>query len=511
VPLSLRAAFDHGTVAQCVIDAHGRVVLANRAFTRLTGAGVGALAGDVLPAEAAEALALGGEAEHALGDRWVVSRVSLVGDQIVWQATDVTALRERADVDPLSGAANRRRFEAELDAALRRARRYGGRVGLVLIDLDGFKAVNDQAGHAEGDRVIREVGAALREAVRDTDVVGRLGGDELAVILPSVDEEGAGQVAGTLLSAVRPAGITASIGAAVSRDDGADTPAELLAAADAAMYDAKADGGDRFRVARHGLGGLDLRTAWVDRLREAPRAGRFRLHAQPLVPLRAEPGAPPHHELLLRYVGPDGELVVPGRFLGIAERFGLAPAIDQWVLEQAVGLLRRSHEAGRPLRLSVNVSRLTLGREPLAAQVCSLLAGAALPPGALTVEVTETAVMADLERAADVLGRLREEGVRVAIDDFGTGASSLLELRHLPVDELKIDGAFVRGAIDPGPDRVIVEAVVHLARGLGARTVGEVVADDRSLAALRAAGVDAAQGYHLGMPRPVEDLLELAA
>ena len=511
MPLSLRAAFDHGPVAQCVLDAQGRVLAANAAFARLTGGGPGALAGDLLEPAVAEALAAHGEAEHRLGDRWVLSRVAVTGETVVWQATDVTALRERADLDALSGVANRRRFEAELDRALRHARRYGGRVGLVLIDLDGFKAINDQQGHAAGDRVVRDVGAALREAVRDTDVVGRLGGDEFAVVLPSIDEQGAGQVAGTLLEAVRPAGVTASIGAAVSRDDGADTAAELTAAADGAMYDAKGAGGDRFRLARDGLHGLDLRTAWIDRLREAPALGRFRLHAQPVVAIGADVSGPPHHELLLRYARDDGELVVPNRFLGIAERFGLAPAIDRWVLDQAVGLLRREHDAGRPLRLSVNVSRLTLGREPLAAQVTGLLDGAGLPPGALTIEITETAVMADLEHAADVLGRLRALGVRIALDDFGTGCSSLMELRHLPVDELKIDGAFVRGAADGGPDRVIVEAVVHLARGLGARTVGEVVADGRALAALREAGVDAAQGYHLGMPRPVEDLLAVAA
>lgn len=436
-------------------------------------------------------------------------------------------LQHLADHDALTGLYNRRRFEEELDRTLAAAERYGRSGAVIVLDLDGFKYVNDTLGHPVGDELIARLGGALRAELRETDVIARLGGDEFGVILPEADATEAGTVASKLLRAVerdgvvadslRHARVTASAGLALFDGAAGLTAEELLVEADIAMYDAKEGG--RNRSARHerdeaGPGRRVSRLSWLERIREALDEDRLELHAQPIVPLAdADDDADdaPTFELLLRMRTHDGDLVPPATFLPIAERFDLVQAIDRWVIGRAVGLVREQHAAGHPVVLSVNLSGRTMGDAAFGGWLEELLTRTPVPDGSLIVEITETAAIVNLDRARALADTLRRLGCRLALDDFGAGFASFSYLKHLRFDVLKIDGEFVRGLRDNPTDRLVVEAVVAIARGLGTPSLAEFVTDDDTLAAVRALGVDYAQGFHLGRPVPVADALRAVA
>jgi diguanylate cyclase (GGDEF)-like protein/PAS domain S-box-containing protein len=447
----------------------------------------------------------------------------------VLQVVDITErkrvegqLQHLADHDALTGLLNRRRFAAELDRVLAEAERYARPGAVLVIDLDGFKYVNDTLGHRAGDELIARLAATLRAELRETDVIARLGGDEFGVILPESSAEEAGIVSGKLLRAVerdgvvadqvRHARVTASIGLATF--DGADglSAEELLVEADIAMYDAKEGG--RNRAAAHeraepGPGRHVSRLSWLERIRRALADDAFELYAQPIVALAGDEDVPAF-ELLLRMRSDGDDVVPPATFLPIAERFDLIQDIDRWVVERAVALVRREHDADRPLTLSVNLSGRTMGDAAFAGWLEALLTDTPVPPGRLIFEITETAAIVNVERARTLGATLRRLGCRLALDDFGAGFASFNYLKHLHFDVLKIDGEFVRGLNDNPTDRLVVEAVVAIARGLGTPSLAEFVTDSDTLDAVRALGVDYAQGFHLGRPAPVEVALRVA-
>jgi diguanylate cyclase (GGDEF)-like protein/PAS domain S-box-containing protein len=433
-------------------------------------------------------------------------------------------LQYLADHDALTGLFNRRRFEEELERVLAGAERYHRAGAVLVLDLDGFKYVNDTLGHPVGDELIARLAATLRAELRETDVIARLGGDEFGVILPEATEVEAAGVAAKLLRAVerdgivadasRHARVTASAGLAIF--DGTDglSPEELLVEADIAMYDAKEAG--RNRSALHertavGAGRNVSRLSWLERIRTALAEDRFELHAQPIVPLGPDGGdAAPAFELLIRMRTEGGELVPPATFLPIAERFDLVQAIDRWVVGRAVALLHREHAAGRPVTLSVNLSGRTMGDAEFAGWLEELLTRTPVPAGRLIVEITETAAIVNLERARALADTLRRLGCLLALDDFGAGFASFGYLKHLRFDVLKIDGEFVRDILADPTDRLVVEAVVAIARGLGTPSMAEFVGDSATLDTVRELGVDYAQGFHLGRPLPVDEALGLA-
>ncbi|MDX6726549.1 MAG: hypothetical protein QOK49_1354 [Baekduia sp.] len=433
-------------------------------------------------------------------------------------------LQYLADHDALTGLYNRRRFEEELERVLAGAERYGRHGAVLVLDLDGFKYVNDTLGHPVGDELIARLAGTLRDELRETDVIARLGGDEFGIILPEAGEDEAAGVAGKVLRAIerdgivadssRHARVTASAGLALFAGGDGLTAEELLVEADIAMYDAKEAG--RNRSSRHEREGLESgrhvsRLSWLERIRGALAEDRFELHAQPIVALAesTDEEAPPAFELLLRMRTDDDELAGPAAFLPIAERFDLIQAIDRWVVSRAVALLRREHDAGRPVTLSVNVSGRTIGDADFAGWLEELLTVTPVPRGRLIVEITETAAIVNLDRARALAGTLRRLGCLLALDDFGAGFASFSYLKHLRFDVLKIDGDFVQGLRDNPTDRLVVEAVVAIARGLGTPSLAEFVADSDTLDAVRELGVDYAQGFHLGRPMPVEDALGL--
>jgi diguanylate cyclase (GGDEF)-like protein/PAS domain S-box-containing protein len=551
-----RAAFEHAPIGVCVLDFHGddpgQWVTVNPALARLLGYEREELLGHrisaILHPEELDvtrkrlAALVAGEEEritaecrmvHAGGHLvWVLVTVAAVPDEAgrpaygIGQIVDITErkrfegqLQYLADHDALTGLFNRRRFEEELDRALASAERYRHRGAVLVLDLDGFKHVNDTLGHPVGDELIARLASTLRDELRESDVIARLGGDEFGVILPESSESEATAVAAKLLRAVERDGIvadstgharvTASVGLATF--DGADglSAEELLVEADIAMYDAKEAGRNRAATAERpetGPGRHVSRLSWLERIRSALAEDRFELHAQPIVAV-GDVDAPPTLELLIRMRADSGELVPPATFLPIAERFDLVQDIDRWVIARAVELVRREHDAGRPVTLSVNVSGRTMGDADFAGWLQELLTTTPVPPQRLIVEITETAAIVNLERARTLADTLRRLGCLLALDDFGTGFASFAYLKHLRFDILKIDGEFVRGLRENTTDRLVVEAVVAIARGLGTPSLAEFVADADTLDAVRALGVDYVQGFHLGRPLPVDEAL----
>jgi diguanylate cyclase (GGDEF)-like protein/PAS domain S-box-containing protein len=423
-----------------------------------------------------------------------------------------------ADHDPLTGLFNRRRFEAELDRVVADSCETGERGALLVLDLDGFKVVNDRFGHSVGDDLVAHIGGLLRESVRKSDFIARLGGDEFAIIVRDCALSDAVEIAEKVLESIRGRGmlvtpkatarVTTSIGIALYGPAPTATADELAVEADIAMYQAKADGRNGYAVysadGTHRKG-LVERDSWYSRLRRALDEDRFVMYAQPIIPICG--AGMPRFELLVRMLDDAGQIVMPGAFLLNAERFDLIGELDRWVIARAVSLLHQHAKVGNDFSLSVNLSGKTMNDLELAGDVGELLKRKPIPSGRLVVEVTETAAIVNIERARELAQQLRHLGCLFALDDFGSGFSSFYYLKHLQFDYVKIDGEFITKLVSTETDQLLVQAVVGIARGLGTLTVAEFVGDAETVALLRQLGVDYGQGYHLGRPAPVEKLL----
>jgi diguanylate cyclase (GGDEF)-like protein/PAS domain S-box-containing protein len=423
-------------------------------------------------------------------------------------------LQHLADHDGLTDLFNHRRFHEELAREVAAAERYGTRGAVLALDLDNLKHVNDTLGHEAGNQLIARVAELVGKRLRKTDILARIGGDEFAAILPNAGWAQARQIAGELLCVIREQAIlntprgscrtSASIGITVfGRGSDQSSGEDLLTEADMAMYDAKQAGRDRVHSYDPGSA-RQLRRTWAQQIREALADDRFTLHAQPIVALGDAGGT--RHELLVRMIGTGGDLIAPAMFLSTAERLNLVQELDRWVVRQAIALLVESDRDGRDDRFSVNLSALSMADPQLPTLIARELATSGADPAGLTFEVTETAAINDFDRARTFVHKLGELGCSFALDDFGTGFASFYNLKHLPFDELKIDGEFIDHLPDSRANQLIVRSVVEIARGLGKRTVAECVGDDATVELLRSYGVDSAQGYHLGRPVPVEAL-----
>jgi len=392
---------------------------------------------------------------------------------------------------------------------LAQARRFSHSLALVFLDLDHFKDVNDTLGHWMGDQLLAQVGRLFRQQLRDTDIAARLGGDEFTAILPQTDTAAAIAAAGRIVEALanekfeaaaQPCSVTGSIGVAVYPAHGA-TGEELLSHADLAMYRAKETGRNRVSVYSSDADWqkeVETKLAWRRRIVDALEHDRFFLHAQPILDLRH--GAIRQYELLLRMAGDDGEEVSAGLFIENAERFGLVQGIDRWVVHRAIELLASCEGQAKGLVLEANISGKALSDRTLLEAIRRDLVSAQVDPARLVLEVTETAAISNLFEAQEFVQELKEIGCRFALDDFGVGFSSFYQLKHLPVDFLKIDGTFIKELRSSEVDQHLVKAIVELAHALGKETIAEFVGDGAALTLLRTFGVDYAQGYHIGRP-----------
>ncbi|HYX77735.1 MAG TPA: EAL domain-containing protein, partial [Solirubrobacterales bacterium] len=421
-------------------------------------------------------------------------------------------LRFLADHDALTGLFNRRRFMQELAHQIELSDRYEAGGAVLLLDLDNFKEINDSLGHGAGDEAVRAVALVLQRRLRSSDVVARLGGDEFAILLPQADEESARAVASDLVQALRShpffvAGrrvrITTSVGAAVFQPGEEHDAETLLASADIAMYETKKAGRDGISVyspADRPQAVLEARLSWPDRIRTSLQTSSFSLWLQPIQDLRS--GRIAQFEVLVRMRDPDGGPIPPGAFLAAAERSGLIVDLDRWMIRRSIELVAREDAFGPDTDLEVNVSGRSIGDTELPAMIEATIAEHGVDPGRLIFEVTETAAIANMAEARAFASTLTRLGCRFALDDFGAGFGSFYYLKHLPLDFLKIDGDFVRHLPTSEVDQVLVRGMVEVARGLGVKTVAEFVEDQATLELLRDYGVDLAQGFHVGPPRP---------
>lgn len=434
-------------------------------------------------------------------------------EDVTNRAKMAESLRHRALHDPLTGLPNRALLHERLTRALIQADRTGEGVGLLLIDLDQFKEVNDALGHAYGDGLLRELATRLSSQLRDCDTVARLGGDEFAVLLTTgADEAGTLDVANRVAELCeRPVEVgeyrlqvSASVGIALAPLHANDAET-LLRRADGAMYDSKRKGGGvSIYSPRHELKAV-RRLELLGDLRAAIGDDAFVVHYQPRVEVATL--RPVGIEALVRWNHPRHGLLLPDEFIELAEVSGAIRLLTQVVTERATSDLR---SLGTPdLTVSVNLSTRNLYDPDLVAWVTSMVGQLDAPAGSLCFELTESQLMDDPSQSAEVLNRLHAVGVRFSVDDFGTGPSSLAMLRELPLDEVKIDRCFVAD-LEHGDDRV-VRSVIALGHHLGLRVVAEGVESPEVLARLREMGCDLAQGYHLAMPMPLGELTEYLA
>ena len=423
-------------------------------------------------------------------------------------------LQVLAHYDSLTGLGNRHLFLNRLTNAIAQARRDGRSAALMYLDLDHFKRINDSLGHDVGDRVLALIGGRLKETMRDVDTVARIGGDEFTVIASALaDAEHARAVAQKLLARIhepmridsREFVLTASIGITMLPHDGTD-PTTLMRNADLALYRCKESGRHGFQFFLDEMNRTVVARMHMEaEMREALREGRFDLAYQPQFSL--PDGRVECVEALLRWTREDGSPASIPETIHVAENAGLMVDLGGWVLRRACEDIA-AHDAagGPPLRVSVNLSPRQLHDALLLEKVQHVLEATLLPASRLELEITETSLIENFDRAATTLERLRRMGVRVAIDDFGVGYSSLSYLRRLPVDRLKVDRSFVRDIEHDEADRSLVETIVAMARVLSLDVVAEGVENEKQLGHLLDLGCRSVQGYLLAMPRPLEEL-----
>jgi len=526
--LRLLQALPHGLA---VLDEDGRFAFANEACARLLAWPSGReLVGhswrELVDVPDAEPLEQEGFARARAGEAWrgeavarrkdgvhvplAVVLLPLGGRRMALALDDVSTTRALeaqlgalAHRDPLTGLPNRRLFEDRLEIALAQAHRYRHRVALIVVDLDRFKQVNDGFGHAAGDELLRGVAERLGATVREGDTVARLGGDEFTMLLPGIHyAEDLAAISRKLVESLRKpfrlegreVHVTASGGISLYPEDGEDGDA-LLKSADAAMYRAKERGRDNFQLFSQAMAEKALeRRSLEDSLRAALDKQELTLHYQPSLELAT--GRVTGVEALLRWQRPELGVMSPKDFMALADFTGVMLSVGPWVLETACRQAREWQRRGsRGLRLMVNLSAQELQQDDLVVHVEKALAASGLSPDALHLEIPEGYAMQDLARTIATLRELRAVGVHLAIDGFGTGFTSLAHLRQLPVDTLKIDLSFVRGATTDADDASVVTAVIAVAHSLGLRVVAQGVETEAQVALLRSLACDEVQGY----------------
>jgi diguanylate cyclase (GGDEF)-like protein len=420
-------------------------------------------------------------------------------------------LAYHASHDALTSLVNRLEFENRLKHALHTAAGQGRQHVVMYLDLDQFKIVNDTCGHAAGDQLLRQVSSLLKQLVREGDSLARLGGDEFGVLLENCPMQEAIRIADELRQCIgdfrfvsegRSFSIGASIGV-VQIADGSLSLTDVLSAADAACYMAKEKGRNRVQVYRPHDSEVSMRRGemeWVSRLQRALQDGRFVLYAQEIMSIGDQVRRGTHYELLVRMLDEHGMVVPPMAFIPAAERYSMMPMVDQWVIQNAFTLISSlGPDCGT---YAINVSGTSIGDERFLEFVREQFRRYRMPPRSICFEITETAAIANFDKAARFFGEMKSLGCLFSLDDFGAGMSSFGYLKHFPVDFIKIDGSFVKDVANDPVDFATVRAINDVGHAMGKKTIGEFVEGDTGLAALREIGVDFAQGNWISPPTP---------
>ncbi len=447
---------------------------------------------------------------------------SIIGSVTVLQ--DVSAERHMQEIlsyqashDELTELINRREFERRLEQVVSHSDSKPRSV-LLFLDLDQFKLVNDTCGHRAGDQLLRQLTSIMKLQVRQSDTFARLGGDEFAVLLPGCDVDVGLRIANALRDEVKQFrfhwneasyGVGVSIGLVII-DETWTRIGEVMSAADSACYMAKENGRDQVVVYQPAGDKETQRRGEISqaaRIRESLEKNLFTLYCQPIVPLNGGDETGCGIEILVRMIDEDGRMVPPGAFIPAAERYDLMTYIDRWVVEAVCRHWEQEPEIFERLdRIAINLSGLSIANDDFHRFVIDRIASVNLPWEKVCWEITETAAVNSIEKAQRLIAELAGRGCRFALDDFGSGLSSFAYLKNLPVDYLKIDGAFVRDMLTDAMDAAMVRSIADIGRALGLRTIAEFVEDKAMIAALRNAGVDFAQGYGICRPMPLHEL-----
>jgi diguanylate cyclase (GGDEF)-like protein/PAS domain S-box-containing protein len=448
--------------------------------------------------------------EHGAGEQQVL----LVGEDITETRKLSEQLSYYASHDPLTKLLNRREFDLRLKRIIETARAGKAEHALCYLDLDQFKVINDNCGHTAGDELLRQLGDLLTTSIRSRDTLARLGGDEFGILMEHCDLDQAQRVAENVRKAIesfrfawegRVFNIGASIGLVPIANTSLDS-IDILKQADAACYAAKDDGRNCIHVyleedttlaRRHG------EIQMIEQIHRALEQDRLELYCQAIVPLDASAGGS-HYEVLVRMTDEAGKQVAPDSFLAAAERYGVSPRLDRWVIERFFKYLDDNPEQMSALaRCSINLSGLSLGNAGFHDFLLGLFDKSGVPPSKICLEITETAAISNLTNAADFITSLRALGCSFALDDFGSGLSSFAYLKTLPVDFLKIDGLFVRDVVTDPISYAMVKSIHDIGKLMGMQTIAESVESDAMLQKLREIGVDFVQGYGISRPRPL--------
>jgi diguanylate cyclase (GGDEF)-like protein len=427
----------------------------------------------------------------------------------------LAAIRRMATHDHLTGLPNRVLFSEELQLALARAERRSRQMAIFFMDLDRFKVINDTLGHVFGDRVLQETAKRLLGCVRDSDIVARLGGDEFVLLVEEFgDDANLAEIGRKMLAAVsgltaidgRELNLSASIGICTYPADGGDSKT-LLSNADSAMYRAKEQGRNGFcRYSVELDARIPERAALEVALRHGLERHEFVVYYQPKIDMTS--GAITGVEALLRWQHPELGLLLPEKFIHLAEETGLIVPIGLWTLREVCARVKAWREQGLPrFPVAVNLSAIQFRQEQLVPQLAEILATAGIEPGALELEITESMVMQDPDRAVTQMEALRKMGVRLAIDDFGTGYSSLGYLKRFPINSLKVDRSFVRDLPHSSDDVAITRAIIVMAHSLQMNVIAEGVEEKGQFDALRKEGCDEFQGFLCRPPLAEADLV----
>ena len=439
--------------------------------------------------------------------RTVIKHVSAKNRQLAYQASH----------DTLTGLINRREFECRVERAIQNANAQAATHALLYLDLDQFKVVNDTCGHATGDELLQQLAQLLLGSVRLRDTLSRLGGDEFGMLFENCPLDKAVEIANNLLKAIGDFNFTRgdttftlgiSIGV-VPIDRSTTDIASTMSAADSACYIAKESGRNQVQIAHMGDRRLQERHGemqWVSRLTRALEEDRFTLYFQPIIPCANKSGHDKHVEILLRLIDDDGSVIAPGSFLPAAEKYNLISSIDRWVIAHTMTWLAETNNTGnRPITVAVNLSGQTISSPDMLEFIIEKMEETGVSAEHLVFEIAETVAIANITAATSFMLTLRGCGCRFSLDDFGSGLSSFTYLKKLPVDFLKIDGAFIRDILSDPVDHAMVKSINELGHLLGKKTIAEFVETHELADELQLMGVDYVQGYAYAQPRPLNN------
>jgi diguanylate cyclase (GGDEF)-like protein/PAS domain S-box-containing protein len=438
---------------------------------------------------------------------------------------DVTERKEaenklsyQATHDTLTGLVNRREFERRAERLLSSFDYNEEEHALCYLDLDQFKVVNDSCGHTAGDEMLRQLSFVLKQIVRQRDTLARLGGDEFGILMEHCSLDDAHRVTTSIQKSIQDFQFTweghsfkvgVSIGLVPIKENLNDLT-DLLSFADAACYTAKENGRNRIHVYHPDDADIAMRHGemqWVERINQALEDDLFCLYSQEIVSF--DSGTDKHYEILIRMLDERGEIIPPGAFLPAAERYNLISKVDRWVIEKVFNLLIERPQFFNKINfISINISGQSLAEEDFQVFVIKKMMDSLVKPEKVCFEITETAAISNLNVANQFISKMKVLGCQFALDDFGSGLSSFAYLKNLPVNYLKIDGMFVRDVADDPIDHAMVKSINEIGHVMGMQTIAEFVENDEIKEIMREIGVDYIQGYGIGKPQPIEELLE---